>query len=506
MDRPNILMIQADQLPAAPIGAYGHPVVKTPHMDRLAEQGVLFENFYTNCPLCAPSRASMCTGRLVEKIGVFDNGAELPAQIPTFMHHLRRAGYKTILSGKMHFIGPDQLHGFDRRLTTDIYPSFFNWTPDWRRGVYANPGTSVSQLAETGLCQWNLQLDYDEEVQFRTLEALRDLARDSRDGTPFFLCTSYTHPHDPWIITQPYWDLYDHDRIDLPAAPAIALDDMHPFDRWLQIHHMVDQFPPTDEMIRTTRHAFYGMVSYFDEKIGQLLDALHQLGLAENTIVLVTSDHGEMMGEHGMWFKRTFFDGSTRVPLIASCPGRLPTGRRLKETASLVDLFPTLLDIAGLEDMEEACASVDGHSFRPLLEGDDPAWKDCAISEYYGEGVIHAGRMVRKGEYKYIYVHEEAPRLFDMESDPNEQTDLAGTPDLAGVEEELHEIALRDWDVEAVEAWVLRSQQERFMIKGAIGEEHTNMWDFQPPFDARQQYVRLQDAQETSKQRRLPRE
>ncbi|MEW6359693.1 MAG: choline-sulfatase [Planctomycetota bacterium] len=504
MNRPNILMIMADQLPAATIGAYGHPIVKTPHMDRLAERGILFENCYTNCPLCAPARAAMCTGKLVGKIGAFDNGTELPAQIPTFLHHLRRAGYETILSGKMHFIGPDQLHGFERRLTTDIYPSFFNWTPDWRKGVYANPGTSVSQLAETGLCTWNLQLDYDEEVQFRALECLRDLARRQNGGRPFFLCASYTHPHDPWLITRKYWDRYDHDEIDMPAAPAVPMEDMHPFDRWLQIHHMVDKFPPTDEMIRTTRHAFYGMIAYFDEKVGELLDEMDRLGLAENTIVLLTSDHGEMMGEHGMWFKRTFFDWSARIPFLAAWPGRWPGGRRAKGVISLVDLFPTILDIASLDDLGEVAATVDGNSFSNLLEADDPAWKDYAISEYYGEGVIQAGRMLRKGRHKYIYVHEEAPRLFDMEADPNELNDLAGAPEAADVETEMRALILKDWDVERIEAEVMRSQQDRFAIKEAVGEDHTNLWDFQPPFDARQQYVRLKDAQEMNKRMRYP--
>ena len=171
-------------------------------MDALVGKGVLFNEAYSNCPICAPSRASLCAGKLVSNIGVYDNGAELPASTPTFMHQLKRAGYRTWLSGKMRFVGPDQHHGFDRRLTTDIYPSGLNWTPDWRQSPCPNPGSAVDQLKDSGLCTWSLHLDYDEETHFRAMGALQDLARLQDDNTPFFLAASYTHPHDPFYITQ----------------------------------------------------------------------------------------------------------------------------------------------------------------------------------------------------------------------------------------------------------------------------------------------------------------
>jgi len=505
LKRPNILMIMADQCPAPALGAYGHRVVKTPNLDALAGRGVVFENAYCNNPLCAPSRASMCSGRLTWRIGAFDNGSEFPAMTPTFMHHLRRAGYRTILCGKMHFIGPDQLHGFEERLTTDIYPASFVWTPDWRKGVYANPGTSVVQLRDTGLCKWNLQLDYDEEVQFRAVAKLADLARHRKDDRPFFMCVSYTHPHDPWIITRKYWDLYDHDGIDMPAAPAVPMEEMHPFNQWLQVHHEVDKHPPTDEMIRTTRHAFYGMLTYLDEKIGALLEMLAHLDLSRDTAVIFAGDHGEMMGEHGMWFKRTFFEWSSRVPLIVSWPGRWPAGSRLSDVVSLVDLFPTILDIAGIQDVHQVAEDADGESILPLIEGKAVEWKDRALCEYYGEGVIHAARMLRQGRYKYIYVHKERPQLFDLEADPLEQNDLAGSPEVADVERKMHESVMKDWDPDAMEAAVMRSQQARHLINEAMSQGERTSWDFQPKFDDTKRYVRFKDAQETNILMRYPR-
>ncbi len=485
-DRPNILLIMADQMPAAAVGAYGHPVVRTPNIDRLAAEGVLFERCVCNSPLCVPSRASLVTGKLPGRIGSFDNGSELPAQVPTFMHHLRRAGYRATASGKMHFIGPDQLHGLDERLTTDIYPSGFNWTPDWTAGVVRNPGSSVEKLKDAGPCRWSMQLDYDEEVQCRSLERLRALA-DADE--PFFLWTSFTHPHQPYTITQEYWDRYEHSAIDLPAAPAEPIDEMHPYNRWIQQHHSVDLFPPSDETVRNVRHAFYGMVSYVDDKVGELLAELERLGLADDTAVLFASDHGEMLGEHGMWSKRTFFDWSARVPLVVRWPGRWARGRRVGDTVSLVDLFPTLLDLAGPDDLDVATADADGRSLRPLLEGPD-AEPRPAICEYYGEGALHPMRAVCLGRYKYVHVHTEPPLLFDLESDPLEQTDRAGRPEVAETEAELRDVALADWDPAAMEHDVIASQQARKLILEAQAKGKPVSWDHRPDFDPSQQYVR----------------
>ncbi|MDP6038138.1 MAG: choline-sulfatase [Candidatus Latescibacteria bacterium] len=494
--RPNILMIMADQLPAQTIGAYGHRMVKTPHMDALVERGTVFDSAYTNCPICSPSRASMCTGQYVSKIGAFDNGTDFLSSTPTFMHHLRRAGYQVVLSGKMHFVGPDQMHGFERRLTPEIYPSSFVWTPDWTKGAYHNPGTAVDQVLESGLCDWSMQLDYDEEVSFRALEALRDFARKE---DPFFLCASYTHPHEPFYTTREWWDLYDRDAIDMPAVGAILIEEMHPYDQWLQIHHMVDVYEPDEASIRNARHAFYGMVSYFDHQVGRLVRELERLGLAENTVIVVTSDHGEMLGEHGMWYKRTYFDPSTRVPLIFCEPG-VQEGQRVREAVSLVDLFPTFLDLGGLKDFEAVQETVDGDSLCEVLAGNRSDWKDFALSEYYSEGVCQPMRMGVSGGLKYVYVHDEIPQLFDLRNDCNEESncvdDLAYADRLDVLKRQVHE----GWDPVAMRKEVVASQQRRHVIN----EAQKDTWDVQPSFDASKQYVRGEGASDASRRLRLP--
>lgn len=503
--QPNILMIMADQLSAKWLGAYGHPLVKSPNIDALAGRGVRFDAAYTNCPICAPSRASMCSGRYVSNVGVYDNGAELPAATPTFMHHLKRAGYRTWLSGKMHFIGPDQHHGFDRRLTTDIYPAGFNWTPDWRESPCANPGTAVDQLRDSGTCDWSMQLDYDEETHGRSMGALRDLARLEGEGKPFFLCASYTHPHDPFYITKEWWDLYDHDAIDMPEEDDVDLNDMHAYDQWLQIHHMVDQYPPSEEVVRNTRHAYYGMVSYFDAKVGELVNELERLGMAEDTIVIVTSDHGEMLGDHGMWFKRTCYDSSVRVPLVVAGSDDVAGGRVIDQTVSLVDLFPTLVQWSNLDDAQEVNAGADGHSLCGLLSGEDEGWDHAAISEYYSEGVCQPIRMAVLDQVKYIYVHEEKEQLYDLAHDPGESVNLMDDPAYAERLRVLKEAVHAGWDAEEVSVRVLASQKNRRFINGADEVEGRRSWDVKPEFNVRAQYVRCENGQVANAKRRLPR-
>lgn len=501
---PNILMIMADQLSARWLGAYGHPVVKTPNIDALAARGVRFDSAYSNCPICAPSRASMWTGQLVSDIGTYDNGAELPASVPTLMHHLRRANYEVVLSGKAHFIGPDQMHGFERRLTPEIYPSDFSWTPDWTQGPVHNPGTAVDQLRTSGICDWGLQLDHDEEVQFRALEYLRDRAR-KKDERPFFLCASFTHPHEPFITTREWWNCYDHEEIDLPAVPAGRTEDLHPFNQWLQYHHMVDEYPPTEEMIRNTRHAYYGMVSYFDQKVGALVGELERLGLDENTIIMVTSDHGEMLGEHGMWFKRTYFQPSVQAPLIVAGTDRVAKEKIIRSEVSLVDLMPTFLELGELEDAAEVEASLAGESLCGMLAGNDSRKQAGIVAEYYSEGVIQPMRMAVADGVKYVYVHEHEEQLFDLNEDPHELenriADPSYTAGLAALKRRVHD----DWDPVEVRREIIGSQQRRRTIREANQDGRGRSWDVAPSFDPGEQYVRRRNAQVTNEQQRVPR-
>jgi len=499
-------MIQADQMTALALGCYGHPVAKTPHLDRLAAEGVLFENCYCNSPLCGPSRASMVSGRQPWRVASYDNANELPAAVPTFTHLLRRQGYEAWLSGKMHFVGPDQLHGFHGRMNTDIYPSSFEWTPDWRKGAYGNPGTSVHYLHHSGPCGWGLQLDYDEDTQALGLRCLRDLTRrHAREGHPSFLCVSFTHPHEPFNISHEYWDMYEGVDIPPPQAPAKPLEDMHPFDQWIQIHHEIDQYPPSEDTIMAARRAYLAMVTYVDAKVGELMAELDRLGIADDTAVLFTSDHGDMQGEHGMWYKRTFHEWSMRVPLVFWQPGVFKGGRRIESPVSLLDLFPTLTELGGAPQDWPGSDDLDGASLMGLLRGDSDAWDRPVIAEYLGEGILQPMRMIRDGRWKYVDVHEHEPLLFDLVEDPREARNLSGAPEVAEVEDGLRDRLLHGWDGAAMRERVMADQQQRLMLLEALDQGVQFPWDYQPAVDASRQYVRRGfSTQKTKRLQRWP--
>jgi choline-sulfatase len=449
-------------LSALALPAYGHRVVKTPHIDALARESVLFEQAYCNFPFCAPSRIAMLSGQLPSRVGAYDNGAEVSASVPTVMHYLRARGYHTSLSGKMHFIGPDQLHGYEERLTTDIYPADFSTTPDWSIKGMPVSGISFRGVVEAGVCKRNLQIDFDEDVHHAGLRKLYALGRARQQG-PFMLTVSYTHPHNPFNTTQAYWDRYDHDAIDLPVVPHIPYEQRDPHSRRHYLLTRMDEYDMTDERIRMARHAYYGMVSYFDDKVGELLGALDDAGLADNTVVVLTADHGEMLGERGMWLKDNFLEDSVRVPLMIAGPGILP--RRSAEVVSLVDLMPTLLDLAKTDIA--VVDPLDGRSLLPLLAGDVPDWDGVAIIDFAGGGHDRVARAVRKGRYKCIVADGLPPQLFDVAADPNELTDLAGNPSHGEALAELTALIADSWNPAELNAQVQLSQKRRLLIQQA---------------------------------------
>ena len=493
--KPNILLIQADQLAAPALSAYGHPLVKTPHIDELADSGVVFENTYCNFPLCTPSRMSMMTGRFANSIDVWDNASEMASCEPTIPHHLKTMGYDTTLCGKMHFVGPDQLHGFEHRITTDIYPSNYSWAPDWTEGAHNRPtGINMGAVINAGKCNRSLQIDYDDEVEFSGVQKIYDLARYCQED-PFFLTVSFTHPHSPYVTLEKYWDLYDHDDIDMPAVPAMEPEEMDALSRWIHFAHGGDLDTVLDGHVRNARHAYYGMISYIDDKVGNLMNALRNTGQEDNTIVIFTADHGDMMGERGQWYKQTFFEWSARVPLIVSCPSRFRS-RRVSQLTSLVDLLPTVLDLATDGNPPELAAPTDGYSLNRLLhDGRDPGRPNQVISEYTGEGACAPCRMVRRDAYKYVYTHGHSALLFNLDDDPLELNNLAGRSETAKIEQALQAEALKEWDPDAITDKIMASQKKRLFVKAAMAGSPTWAYEARPGDDLR--FVRNDGAVQT---------
>jgi choline-sulfatase len=488
--RPNFLLVMADQLAAPALPMYGHAIVKAPNLQRLAADGVTFLNAYCNNPICASSRFSMMSGQLSSRIGAYDNAAEFCASTPTFAHYLRALGYRTCLSGKMHFIGPDQLHGFEERLTTDIYPSDFAWTPDWLTpgDPYAPSSQSMRGVVEAGPCERSLQLDYDDEAAFEAVRWLYDYARTGNER-PFLLTVSFTHPHNPYTITPQYWQRYDQDAIDLPQVPDIPFEQRDP---WSQRQYRLirqDEYALTSDAVRTARHAYYGMIGYVDDQVGRLLDTLESARLRDNTVVIFVSDHGDMMGERGMWYKFNPFEWSLRVPFIVRAPG-VDGGQRRDKVVSLVDLLPTFLDLATDGNPPPVVNEIDGHSVAELLHGDGGDWPDTAAAEYTAEGTCAPCLILRAGNYKYVYCETDPAMLFDLRQDPHELKNLCGNPEYCEIEERMRAEIFKRWSPEELRTKVIASQQRRLFVQKSLLSGRRHAWDFQPSKDASRQYVR----------------
>jgi len=418
----NILIFMVDQLTGTLFEDGPADWLHAPNLAKLADRSTRFANAYTASPLCAPGRASFMSGLLPSRSRVYDNAAEFSADIPTYAHHLRRAGYQTCLSGKMHFVGPDQLHGFEERLTTDIYPADFGWTPDYRK-----PGERIDwwyhnlgSVTGAGVAEISNQMEYDDEVAFHGAQKVYDLAR-GHDARPWCLTVSFTHTHDPYVARRKYWDLYEGCDHLLPEVPAMAYEDHDAHSKRIFDANDWRSFDITEADIRRSRRAYFANISYIDDKIGEVMTALEGTRQDRETIILFLADHGDMLGERGLWFKMSFFEGSSRVPLMISAPGMAPG--LVTAPVSTIDVCPTLCDLAGA-DMSEVMPWVEGtiagpaggraaNPTRPWRWNTPPRpamrrWFACAT----GAGNTPAARSTPE-------------QLYDLDADPHELTNLA---------------------------------------------------------------------------------
>ena len=446
--------------------AYDKPYTKTPNIDYLAANGTTYSNAYCNNPVCGPSRASMMTGRLSSEVGTFDNAAEFASEEPTFAHYMRSLGYQTTLIGKMHFIGSDQLHGFERRLTTDVYPSDYAWTADWTQvdEPYSPSRMNLLGVVESGLCQRSLQIDYDEHVYATAKQELYDIVRSS-DDRPFLTFVSFTHPHNPFVTTQEYWDRYSDDEIPDPETPYIPYEERDP---WAQRYYLTirqDEFDVTDEQLKSARRAYFAMVSYVDDLIGGLLDTLRATDQLDNTVVIFTSDHGEMLGERGMWYKFNPYEHSVRVPMLAMGPG-FKAGHREATNVSLADLMPTFTDIASEGTFDDFLTPIEGRSMLRIPEGGEDQ-RDIHI-EFTGEGVHAPALILIRGNMKVVHCKTDPPMLFNLKDDPLEHKNLATDPGHADVLAEMLRAVHERWDEDDIERRALASQKKRLFVQEAL--------------------------------------
>jgi choline-sulfatase len=475
--RPNILTIMVDQLNGTLFPDGPADWLHAPNLKRLAARSTRFRNAYTASPLCAPGRASFMSGQLPSRTRVYDNAAEFASDIPTFAHHLRRAGYQTCLTGKMHFVGPDQLHGFEERLTTDIYPADFGWTPDYRKPSeridwwYHN----MASVTGAGVAEITNQLEYDDEVAHHALAKIYDLAR-GKDDRPWHLTVSFTHPHDPYVARKRFFDFYEdcqHLQPDVPAMPYEAHDP----------HSKRRSYTITDADIARSRQAYFANISYLDEKIGALLDALE--ATRQDAIVVFLSDHGDMLGERGLWYKMNFFEGSARVPLMIAAPG-LNAGL-VEEPVSTLDVTPTLAELAGIS-LDDIMPWTDGESLVPVAGGTRRS--SPVPMEYAAEASIAPLVAIRDRQWKYVHCEVDPPQLYDLSNDPHELSNLAADPAHAETAARLAGVIAAKWNMAAFDAAVRQSQARRWVVYEALRNGSYYPWDYQPLRKASERYMR----------------
>jgi choline-sulfatase len=334
----------------------------------------------------------------------------------------------------------------------------------------------MGSVTGAGVAEVTNQLDFDDEVGFQAIRKMRDLAR-SKDRRPWFLTVSFTHPHDPYVTRRRFWDLYDDDSIPMPAVTEV--DDPDPHSLRIAAAIEADRVHPDEEAVRTARHAYLANVSYVDSLVGELLETMDRLGMGDDTTVVFTSDHGDMLGERGLWYKMSFFEHSARVPLVLRSSGLSPSV--VDTPVSHLDLLPTLLDLVEVDPNEETI----GSSLVGVADGTEP--DRTVVGEYMAEGSVAPMFMIRRGAEKFVWSEPDPPQLYDLGSDPHELVNLAPTsPKTTLYEAELHE----RWDVEAIDHSVRRSQTERHLVAHANRQGRYTPWEHQPRVDASEQYMR----------------
>jgi choline-sulfatase len=460
-DRPNLLVIMSDEHAPQFSGFGGHAMAASPNLDRLAADGATFDAAYCNSPLCVPSRMSFMTGRMPSSIEVYDNASPMPSQRATWAHMVRAAGYDAVLAGKQHFVGPDRLHGFRQQLARDLHATALHPLALWDDGL--RPAERLwSHLEHSGPGS-TPELESDDEVESVCLDYIHSRAGDDR---PWALNASFIAPHFPFIAPEQYWDRYAPEDVDLPDLPEGHLDGEHPvYSRLRQVFGLEHV---TEDQLRRARAGYYALVTYLDDKVGRLLEALEATGQAEDTVVVYTSDHGELLGEHGLWRKSTFHEHSARVPLIIRWPGVIPEGRRVHTPVSLVDIAPTLAEIAGCP----VPIPLDGTSLVATAMGTETGTDEggrIVVSEYLAHGVTGPGAMLRRGDLKLITYLGHEPQLFDVVADPGEFDDLARDPDHAAVLSAMQAELDGRFDAVDLDRRVRADQRERRLIRTGHG-------------------------------------
>ena len=419
----NVLFILSDEHDPRYMGCSGHPLIKTPNLDRLAARGTRFANAYTPCPVCVPARASLATGRYVHEIGYWDNAIAYDGRVPGWAHRMQDAGLRVESIGKLHYSNATDPTGFDRQYEPmhilngigQLWGSVRDPMPEkaGRSALYDKVGPGTSNYNR-----------YDERIEQLAEKWLEDRA-DTPDAKPWLLFVGLVAPHMPLVVPQQYVDMYPLDKIPMPKLLPRDGYQRHPWIERMASHWDHDATLGSDERRKLAIACYFGLITFLDERIGRLLAALERTGLAETTRVIYSTDHGDNLGTRGLWNKDVLYRESTGIPLIMAGPA-IAAGKVSRTNVNLIDLYPTFLEAVGVPPIERE-RQLPGRSL--LDVGSEPDDLDrIVLSEYHAVGAVSGAFMLVRGRYKYHYYVGYRPELFDLEADPEEMHDLAKDP------------------------------------------------------------------------------
>lgn len=459
MNKPNIIYILSDQHNHDVMGCSGNKYILTPNIDKLSKRGITFDNCYSASPLCVPSRMSILTGLLPTHTGIYNNWQCLSSSTATFAHALSANGYETVLCGRMHFVGQDQNHGFEKRIFGDITNSGFSKGKEHGEQIYGNyrdtPGQNYNSVKLSGSGK-SAVLVFDKEVT----DCACDFMKNRKDERPLFITVGYYGPHCPYIA---YKELYQK-YFDL--LPEINTDNdnqnIHPaVKKWKELRNVENV---TKLEVRRVRAAYYAMVEYLDGLIGKVIQSVNKNLDMSNTIIIYGSDHGDAIGNHGMFWKTNLYDCSSKIPLIIAGPD-IPEDVHIKNNISALDIAPTILSITGSDKLPE----YDGIDLsKNILSGKEPDEDRIVVSICQDMKGDAPSAMAKYKNYKLVfYAGYDDVQLFDLEKDPEEFNDVSKNGEYSAVKNKLLDYILENWDYKRAIEQVKIDKQHFNLIRSA---------------------------------------
>ena len=460
MAAPNFLVIMSDEHNPKVLGHEGHPVISTPNLDRLAARGTAFTSAYTTSPVCIPARAGFATGKYIHQIGFWDNADAYDGSVPSWHHELRTRGHRVDSIGKLHFHLVNEDHGFTaEEIPMHIIEGKGDLMGLVREDLPRRGGAKkMAAMAGPGESPYTF---YDKEICSRAQVWLREKGTAPHDK-PWVLFVSFVAPHFPLTAPPEHYYRYWNRELPMPKLYAREQRPQHPYIRDYRESFAYDDYFESEADVKRALAGYFGLVSYLDENIGKILAVLDETGLAANTRVMYTSDHGDNLGSRGLWGKSTMYEEIARVPWILAGPG-LPQGRRIDTPVSHVDAYPTILETVGVP-FAQVNDSHPGANLLDIANGARP--ERTVLSEYHGMGSTTGAFAIRDGKYKYVHYVKYPPQLFDLERDPEEVHDLAGEAEYAKVVDRCRNKLYSLCDPEEVDRRAKARQAELLQMHG----------------------------------------